>query len=1141
MANVELHQPFGAPNRRSNGTREYLHAAARRHCHHYGTSVRNHQTSSHSHCLFFLGGTKWRWAFLLISLLSVIVCPLLKAETDRRRTSAPRSKPDAASLRTVRVPVVDGNDVRFARLSGLQNLSQVRVSQITQDDQGFIWFGTQNGLNRYDGYSFKVFKNDPENPESLSGFYIYSLFKDRSGAIWVGTGQFLDRFDPLTEKFRHYSIDPQNTTSLVTTVNHISEDSAGMLWLSTGRGLFRLNPSTGQTTRFFHDANDAESIGDNDVKSTGEDRVGAFWVATRRSLDKFDRATGKVERRIPLMDSGMGAWFHEDRFGEFWLIYGDGRLATVDRNSGKLSSYLFDPGDTDKSKKPLYAMLEDSKGTMWFGSGGDGLLKFDRERQLFIRYNNRASDADSLGDTRVTTLFEDREGNIWAGLHQVPPNVFATTPLPFEKFTYQVENANSLASPLVSVLYEDKKGVLWVGGDRSLKLIDRKTGRYSTFKGVLGNEILSIVEDGPDALWFGTAGQGLQRYESTTGRIQVYRHDALNPSTVCSDLIQRLLRDHNGTLWAATWDGLCSFDPSSKRFSTYRQDPSARGLNYAAIAEDPHGDLWLGSNLGLQHFEPRTGKFTSYGHKLEDPNSLSDNRVNSLFFDRTGQMWVGTEGGLDKFHPQERVFSSYGERDGMAGNVVSCILQDDLGRLWLSTNKGVSSFDPLTKHFNNYTVADGLPGADLTGWGACFKSSVGEMFFGGFAGATAFFPDKVSESSYIPPIVLTDFRLFGSAVNIGKGSPLTKSISRTDYITLSNSQNVFSIEFSALGYLNAANSRYRYMLDGLDQQWREVGGDRRVASYTTLPTGVYTFRVQAATSRGAWSEPGAALSLTVLPPWWATWWFRTISASIVVLLGIAAYSYRLRQIARQFDLRLEERVGERTRIARELHDTLLQSLHGVMFQFQAARNMLPGRAENAMQTLDEAISGTEQAIAESRDAIHDLRPETVAQGDLVQLLNSMGQELEAAPDAKHHSPTFHVIVEGEPRELSPIVQYEVYSIAREVIRNAFHHANAHRIEVEVRYDKNQLRVRLRDDGKGIDPKVLEERRRPGHWGLPGVRERAQRIGSRLDFWSEAGAGTEVELSVPAALAYTNVRSASRFRLLRKAVGHEQSS
>jgi PAS domain S-box-containing protein len=814
-----------------------------------------------------------------------------------RRSAEPPARMDS---QRITLPMLDGKDIRFTRLSTVRGLSQTRVSQIVQDNQGFMWFGTQNGLNRYDGYKFKVFKHDPEDPDSLSGVYIYSLFKDRSGTIWVGTDQLLDRFDPLTEKFRHYRFDAQDWKGLATTVNHISQDSSGMLWLSTGKGLFRLDPATGRTAHFRHDANDPSSLEDNDIKSTGEDRAGTFWVATSHSLDEFDRNTGKVRKQIPLGDSGMGAWFHEDRFGVFWLIYGtDGLVATVDRKAGKLIPYSFNlKSQAGISKTPTYALLEDSEGTMWFGTGGAGLLKFDREHRRFVSYNKHPGDTDSLADTRVTTLFEDREGNIWVGLHEMEPNFFPRKPQVFEKFTHQPGNPNSLGSSLVSVLYEDHQGILWVGADRLLKRIDRKTGKYSTFEPVSGGEVLSIIEGGPDTLWFGTARQGVMRYDRRTGQITAYRHNPADPSSVCSELVERLLVDHNGTLWAASWAGLCRFDSSSGHFSTYRQDPSARGLNYYAIAEDHHGDLWLGSNLGLQRFEPETGKFTAYSHNLDNPNSLSDNRVNSVFFDHTGAMWVGTQNGLDKFERQTGTFTLYGERNGMTGNVVSCILEDRRGRLWMSTNQGVSSFDPITKRFNNYTAADGLPGADLTGWGACFKSAAGEMFFGGFSGATAFYPDKVVDSMYVPPVVLTDFRLSGAPVDVGAGSPLKKSITHADAVTLSHRQNMFSLEFSALSYSNPATNRYRYKLEGLDSEWHQVGSDQRLVSYTTLPAGIYEFRVQGATIRGPWNEPGVTLRIEILPPWWSTWWFRTSCAASLLLLIWSAYRYRMNQMAR---------------------------------------------------------------------------------------------------------------------------------------------------------------------------------------------------------------------------------------------------
>jgi signal transduction histidine kinase len=420
------------------------------------------------------------------------------------------------------------------------------------------------------------------------------------------------------------------------------------------------------------------------------------------------------------------------------------------------------------------------------------------------------------------------------------------------------------------------------------------------------------------------------------------------------------------------------------------------------------------------------------------------------------------------------------------------------------------------------------------------------MFFGGFSGGIAFHPDKVVDSPYVPPVVLTDFRLFDRPVTVGADSPLSKSIGYTTALSLSHDKNVFSLEFSALSYFNPATNRYRYKLEGLDRQWHEVGSNRRLVTYTTLPARMYTFRVQGATSRGAWSEPGLALAVEVLPPWWNTSWFRGSCAAVFLALLWALYRHQFRQIAQEFNVRLEERVNERTRIARELHDTLLQSFHGSLFRFQAARNMLPRRPQEAMQALDGAISRAEEAIADGRGAIQDLRAEPAAAHDLANLLTAMGQELAEAEDGSseapnRHSPVFRVIEEGERQALFPIPQDEVYRIARELLRNAFRHAQARQIEAEIRYDHAQLRLRIRDDGKGIDRKVLQKGRRTGHWGLPGIRERAKRIGARLDFWSEAGAGTEVELTVPAALAYAKAsnssgRNAGGFRLFRRKMG-----
>ena len=451
----------------------------------------------------------------------------------------------------------------------------------------------------------------------------------------------------------------------------------------------------------------------------------------------------------------------------------------------------------------------------------------------------------------------------------------------------------------------------------------------------------------------------------------------------------------------------------------------------------------------------------------------------------------------------------------------------------MGTNNGLSSFDPQAEKFQSFSAADGLPGPDLTGWSACYQSPSGEMFFGGFSGATAFYPNRIMGNSFVPRTVLTNFRLSGNAVPIGAGSLLKKSITYTDAITLSHRQNIFSIEFSALSYFNAPTNRYRYKLEGLDNRWHEVGSDQRTANYTTLPARTYIFDVQGATSRGNWSEPGARLRIEILPAWYQTNLFRGVCAVAFVVLLWASYRLRLRQVTATADLRYAERLAERTRIARELHDTLLQTLHGLMFRFQAARNMFPRRPEEAMEALDAAIRRTEQAIAESRDSIKDLRSERTTPTDLAELLTASGRELEASVEANGDPPAFRVIVEGGPQALSHGIQDEVYRIGRELLRNAFRHARAHHIEAEIRYDDRALRLLVRDDGKGIDPEVLNDGGRPGHWGLLGVRERAKQSGAQLDFWSEARAGTEVQLSVPGAFAYGLSADRRRFRRSRR--------
>ena len=845
---------------------------------------------------------------LLLSLLclSLLTGVVANGSADDRRLT-PGAVPQASvESRQIRLPIVDGANIRFARFYTLEGPSKSNAGPFVQDDQGFVWFGTPYGLNRFDGYNFKVFTHDPGNPKSISGSSITALFKDRDGLLWAGCNQFLNKFDSKTETFTRYR---------VSYVFHISQDAAGILWLSTPTGLYALDPANGDIRRYFHDQDDPGSLESNDVKSSGEDREGGFWVATSEGLDSFDRRTGKVTLHIPLYEPSYPFSFYEDRLGVFWIYHVSGNpLSVFDRKTHKLTQFSFHNEDSPGlALTGITHMLEDQNGTLWLSTNGAGLLKFDREHQRFIRYRNSLADPESLAQNSVRQVFADREGIIWASLGGLGLTRFTSRALPFQRYRHDFGNPNSRDEPFVGAIYEDHQGTLWIGTHEALNRIERKAERYDALPltgAGEGSDVIAICEDRSGYLWVGTYSHGLFRFDPRTALLKRFRHKPGDSHSLSNDIVPRLLVDHNGTLWAATNDGLDRFDPATGTFTTYRAGLQGVHPSYLELVEDRKGILWLGTDSsGLLSFEPQTGQFTMYQHDEERQGTLSNPRVNSVHFDRSGTMWIGTQEGLNRFDATTGTFTTYSQREGLPGNVVGCVLEDGRGDLWMSTDNGVARFDPRAKTFRTYSTADGLPGPDLTGWGACFKSASGEMFFGGFGGATAFFPDKVTDSSYVPPIVLTDFRLFGTSVMPGVDSPLKIAINHTNTVTLSHRQNSFSIGYSALSYLNPPTNRYRYMLQGLDREWNEVGRDQRFATYTTLPAGTYTFRVEGATSRGPWDEPGAILRIEILPAWWNSWWFRLTYIAALLVVAAAIYIYRRRQQKR------EEERSERLRQA----------------------------------------------------------------------------------------------------------------------------------------------------------------------------------------------------------------------------------
>jgi len=1043
------------------------------------------------------------------------------------RLDGPAQAVVAPSL--VTLPVIDQKGLRFKRISTADGLSQTRVAQIIQDDRGFLWFGTQYGLNRFDGYEFKTFVHEPGEENSMAGAWVFSLFKDRTGKIWIGCNGVLDRLDPATETFTHFQIDAAASANHTTTVVHISQDGAGLLWLATGSGLHSLDPSTGAIRHFRHDPTDPLSLSTNDVKWTGEDRRGRLWVGTSDGLDAFDQRTGHVTLHIPLPDPVQVAFF-EDRLGTFWITRATGNgLAQLDPETNTVTQYSFyEHAPPSDALTGVMGMLEDDRGDVWIGSPGAGLLQLDRKQQRFLHFAHRSQDPDSIAEDKVIALFKANDGSIWCGLHSVGPNHFLRRDVQFESIKHDPDDPNSISTDFVNAIYEDEQGSLWVGNDDGLYEFDRRTGARHLRTPNLGFKpmVISIAEDPVGHIWFGTFNHGLSRYDRQSGRITTYVHATGDPTSLSNDQVHKVFFDHSGQLWAATDDGLNRFDSKTQTFTTHKVDPENHlNQTYAAIAEDSDGKLWLGTvHSGLQRFDPTTGRFEVFRSQPKDPQMLRDDTVPSVIVGSNGIVWIGTQNGLNRFDPKTGVFSAYDQHNGLPANTISCLLSDEEGQLWLSTNKGLSHFDPKNQSFDNYSTIDGLPGDDLTGWSTCFRSKHGEMFFAGFAGAVGFRPHAIKEIQPTPGIVLTDLEVGGRPTSPGPHQPLTQSLPYADHVTLEYWQSTFTVSFSGLSYADPQSTRYRYKLDGLDSSWYETSSRVRRAAYTSLPPGHYKLHVESAAARGPWSEPGAALNVTILTPWWSSFWFRGVYVSIIAALTWLFYRARIREVARQWEIRMDARMSERTRIARDLHDTLLQGLISAALQLEVAKDGLPtdspgfSRVESVFQLL-------RRMVADSRETVRGLRVDNTERLDLHTALEQLPVDLHINKDT-----AFRLISTGQRTTLLHGVNAELYWLYREVLSNAIRHSRASEIEATLTYGPQHLILSVRDNGIGIDPEMIDLGQET-HWGLQGIQERAARMGAQLNIQTAPGKGTTITVKLAARKAYQSGERGAVRRLL----------
>jgi serine phosphatase RsbU (regulator of sigma subunit)/ligand-binding sensor domain-containing protein len=759
----------------------------------------------------------------------------------------------------------------FEHLSVKQGLSQADVNCILQDSKGFIWFGTQDGLNRYDGYGLRVFKHDPGDPNSLDESWIVSIGETPDGTLWIGTvgnPRSLNRFDRLTETFSRVSLDSATLKGeRISAVRPSYEDSFGEIWSGTlGNGLTRRNPRTGGIITYRHDPANPSSIADDRVYSVVGDHMGEIWLGTHEGLDRFDRNSGTFIHYV-----------HDEK------------------NQGSLSDSW------------VWPILEDRRRVLWVGTVRGGLNRFDRASERFVRFRHEESDPKSLSNDRLYSLYQDGSGLIWVGTAEHGVDRFNPELGAFSHYVHSPSNPASLINNDVVSAFVTRSGIPWIGTRGGLERLNRSTETFTHFThdvrdphSITDNTVECMAEDRSGFLWIGTFAGGLDRFDPHSGQFTHFRHDPSNPKSLSDNRVYALCDERSGVLWAGTYGGgLNSFDRASGAFRCYAHNDSIPGSLGApgvfALCEDHEGVLWVGTfGGGMDRFDRESGTFTHFRHLEADPGSLSDDVVACIHEDRAGTLWVGTAGGLNRLDRATGKFKRYTQKEGLPNDVIFGILEDDRGNLWMSTNRGLSQFDPRREIFRNYDDNDGLQGNEFNQGAYGIDPRTGEMYFGGGNGFNLFQPDSVRGNPYVPPVVFSSFTRYNNDDKEGK--PIEElGINAKPEIVLSYKDNVAIFEFAALNYYNTFKNQYAYRLEGYNDNWIQLGTDHR-ATFTNLDGGRYTLRVRGSNNDGVWNDDGASLRLTVMPPWWRTKW---AYGTYAVLFLVALYLIRRFEINRQ--------------------------------------------------------------------------------------------------------------------------------------------------------------------------------------------------------------------------------------------------
>ncbi|HYC85073.1 MAG TPA: two-component regulator propeller domain-containing protein [Chryseosolibacter sp.] len=826
--------------------------------------------------------------------------------------------------------------MRFDHLSVKQGLSQGNVWDIHQDQFGFMWVGTEDGLNIYDGYKFTVHRHNPADPFSISANNVDCLAEDHNGNIWIGTQNGLNLYNRTLNRFERFMHDPANPQSPANNdIGHLFVDSKNNLWVASLKGVSVYSPETKLWKHFQANPANPAALPDNVAEIVREDNMKRIWIGTGGGLSLLNSDGNTFTNFVTdpndpeSISSSKVRSIYQTRDGALWVGTFDGGLNKMDLSRKTFTRYVHNASDKSSiGNNYVYDMTENAAGEFWIATDG-ALNLMDRKTGTFKRINAVQGDETALNSDIVSRVMFDRNDRMWVGTRFGGLNIYDKDKYGFQHYSYNSFEKNCLSNNNVTDFAEDPSGNVWITTDGgSLNYFDRKTGSFTSYPGIFtNNKLLAVARDAKENLWLGMWAGGVNYFDPRTGKVKRYIHDPDDPRSLSDNNVFDILVARNGTVWIATWgNGLNRYNPETDDFTRFINDPnnprSISGSPLSLLMEDSEGKLWIGTEQeGVDVYDPQTGEFKHFKAGTQS-GQLSGSSAFCLYEDSKGRLWIGTNGaGLNLLDRQKGVFTTWRQKDGLPNEGIMGILEDNTGEIWLSTNKGLSRFNPEKNTFRNYSESDGLQSDQFNRW-AFRKLSTGELLFGGINGFNLFNPSNIRDNTYKPPVFITDFKLSNKPVAIGENEVLRKNILLTDEIVLAYDQNIFSFEFVALNFRQTEKNRYKYKLEGFDDDWIEAGTERK-KEYTNISPGTYTFRVIASNNDGIWNEEGKALRIRIIPPFWRTWVFYVAVASIAAY-SIIWYNRRVKRNARRRQQELEAIIEERTREVKTQNEEIVK-------------------------------------------------------------------------------------------------------------------------------------------------------------------------------------------------------------------------